>query len=90
MKVYTVAIGNFSIPLTKDQKSVLSMIKECEGLIGLIPQPPSGTLILFDNLNSAKECRNILRAENVETGRNIVEVDFENDVNEIKNGKVVA
>lgn len=90
MKVYTVAIGNFSIPLTKDQKKVLSMIKECKGLIGLIPQAPNGTLILFDNLNSAKECRNVLRANNVQTGRNIVEADFENDVKELKNGKVVA
>ena len=90
MKAYTVAIGNFSIPITKDQKKVLSMIKECKGLIGLIPQAPNGTLILFDNINNAKECRNVLRAEDVQTGRNIVEVDFDKEQKLISNGKVVA
>lgn len=77
MKAYTVAIGNFSFPLTKDQKKVLKMIEEMEGLIGLHPVYPHGTLLLFDSKNHAIEGRNILRFEKVDTGRNICEVEID-------------
>lgn len=90
MKAYTVTIGNFLIPATKDQKKVIEMIKEFKGLIVMIPQYPSGTLLLFENLNDAKEARNIFRAEEVQTGTNIVEVDFDEKERMISNGKVVA
>lgn len=77
MKVYTVAIGNFSFPLTKDQKKVLKMIEEMNGLLGLHPAYPHGTLILFDTKNHAIEGKNILDFEKVKTGRNIGEVEVD-------------
>ena len=77
-KAYTVAIGNFSFPLTKDQKKVAKMIKEMKGLLFIHPSPEQrGTLLFFKTLNDAKEARNILRSEGVQTGYNIVETDYE-------------
>lgn len=83
-KAYTVAIGNFSFPLTKDQKKVVEMIKEMNGLLFVHPtQDQRGTLLFFKTLNDAKEARNILISEGVETGYNIVEVDYEMDGNNL-------
>lgn len=83
--VYTVAIGNFSFPPTKDQKKVVKILnKECKGIVALCPMPPHGTIILLDTLNNAKECRNILDSYGVQTGRNITESEFDFDTNTIK------
>jgi len=74
IEAYTVAIGNFSIPLTKDQEKVMKIIEECDGFLGLHPHYPDGTLLLFDTRNNAVGCKNILDFEGVQTGRNIVKV----------------
>lgn len=89
--IYTVAIGNFSFPLTKDQKKVVDItMKECKGLIAVHPHYPDGTLLFFDTLNNAKEARNILNSYGVQTGSNIVKGEFDFDTNTMNGGKVVA
>lgn len=90
MKAYTVTIGNFSTPLTEEQKKVLEITQEFKGLIAFVPHYPDGTLLLFETLNDAKEARNIFRYENVLTGTNIVEIEFDKKTYTISNGKTVA
>ena len=74
VKAYTVAIGNFSIPFTKDQKKVLKIIKNLDGFYGLKPCYPHGTLLLFNTENNAKRARNELDSLGIQTGTNICEV----------------
>lgn len=84
-KAYTVAIGNFSIPFTKDQKKIVEEIKKMDGFIGFHPAYPYGTLLLFKTENNAKVGRNILRDMGVQTGINIAEVEY--DPKEAINGQ---
>lgn len=84
-KAFTFAIGNFSIPFTKDQKKIIEVIKKMDGFVGLHPVYPYGTLLLFETENNAKVGRNILRSMNVQTGINIAEVEY--DPKEAINGK---
>lgn len=83
-KAYTVAIGNFSIPFTKDQKKIVEEIKKMDGFVGL-HFSSYGTLLLFETENNAKVGRNILRSMNVQTGINITEVEY--NPKEAINGK---
>ena len=76
-KAYTVAIGNFSIPLTKDQKVVLKELKNMEGFIGVHQVYPRGTLLLFKTENNAKVGRNILKDMGVQVGNNIAEIEYD-------------
>ena len=82
-KTYTVAIGKFSMPITKDQKQIVKIMSEFKGLEMVDPafegDNKRGTLLFFKTLNDAKEARNILRSENVQTGTVIMECDYEID-----------
>lgn len=73
VKAYTVAIGNFSIPFTRDQKKIIKILMKLDGFYGLHPAYPHGTLLLFDSENNAKRARNELDMYGVQTGRNICE-----------------
>jgi hypothetical protein len=79
VKAYTVAIGNFT-PFTTnpalfaDQQRVLNLIASCDGLYGVHPEYPRGTLILFDTRAHAETARAKLNELGVITGHNICEV----------------
>ena len=89
--IYTVAIGNFSVPPTEEQKKVANIIRdECHGLIAVHPAYPHGTLLMFDSLNNAKECRNVLQYEGVQTGNHIVEAEFDFETNTMGEGRIAA
>ena len=73
IKLWTVAVGNtqgpFSLPSTKRKaKAAVDLIKQQEGFVGVNPQPPLGTLLLFRTENNAKRARNVLRAAGVVCG----------------------
>ena len=74
VKAYTVAIGNFSIPFTRDQKKLIKIIEKFDGFYGLHPAYPYGTLLIFKTENDAKRARNELDSLGVQTGNNICEV----------------
>lgn len=79
VKAYTVAIGNFTPFSTNpavivDQQRVLNLIASCEGLYGMHPDFPHGTLILFDTRAHAVTARAKLKELGVMTGHNICEV----------------
>lgn len=78
VKLWAFAVGNapgpFAAPSTKRKaKAALDLIKEQEGFVGIDPQPPHGTMLLFRTENNAKRARNILRVAGVVCGKNIVE-----------------
>lgn len=75
MKAYTVAVGNFS-PFRRGSRNALKFIKTLDGLIGVHPCYPRGTLILFDSENNAKIARNLMESKGIRTGINICEVDI--------------
>lgn len=69
------APGPFSLPSTKRKaKAAFDLIKRHEGFVGVNPQPPHGTLLLFRTENDAKRARNVLRTAGVVCGTNICEV----------------
>ena len=76
VKLWTVAVGNapgpLSLPSTKRKaKAAFDLIKQQEGFVGVNPQPPLGTLLLFRTENNAKRARNVLRAAGVVCENNI-------------------
>ena len=73
-KAYTVAIGNFSIILTRDQKKALKIIQDQKGFLGLHPCYPKGTLCIFDTENHAKIARNNMEDAGIHCGNNICEI----------------
>ena len=79
VKLWTVAVGNAPGPLAFPStrctaKKAIEIIKQQEGLVGVHPEPPRGTLLLFRTENDAKRARNVLRAATIECGKNICEV----------------
>ena len=79
VKLWTVAVGNapgpFSLPSAKRKaKAAFDLIKQQEGFVGVNPQPPRGTLLLFRTENNAKRARNVLLEAGVVCGTNICEV----------------
>ena len=79
VKAYTVAIGNFTPFSTNpavivDQQRVLNLIASCDGLYGVHPEYPRGTLILFDTRAHAEVAKEKLTNLGVLTGHNICEV----------------
>lgn len=73
IEVYTVAIGNLSINPFKlrRQRRILEFIGTFEGLLGVYPHYPDGTLLLFKEKNDAKGARNLLKAKGIQVGNNI-------------------
>lgn len=79
VKVYTVATAHLNYKAKgkqkKEQEKILQTIKGSEGFIGVYPYEKRGVLWLFDSLNNAKRCRNLLKSKNIgPLGDNIGEV----------------
>lgn len=60
--------------MPKGVKEAIELIKTLEGLIGVTPMYPRGTLLLFDTENNAKGARTVLKFHGVQTGTNICKV----------------
>jgi hypothetical protein len=80
-KCYGFAVGNIS-PFVFGKKkramiAAIEEIKKLEGLLGVHPAYPDGTVLVFDTLNNAKGGRNILRSKGVVCGKEIGEVEVE-------------
>ena len=75
IEVYTVAVGNLPLLpkflMPKNVTKAIELIRDQEGLIGVTPMYPRGTLLLFDTENNAKGARNVLRFNGVKCGDNI-------------------
>ena len=69
--------------MPKGVTKAIELIKEQEGLVGVTPMYPRGTLLLFDTENNAKGARNVLRFNGVKCGDNICKVF----IDEVENGK---
>lgn len=76
MKAYTVAVGNFN-PLKKRSRKAVEFIKTLDGLIGVHPCYPRGTLILFDSENNAKIAKNLMESKGIQTGTYICECEVD-------------
>ena len=79
VELWTVAVGNmpgpFSLPGTRRlAKAAIDLIKQQAGFVGVDPQPPHGTLLLFRTENNAKRARNVLRENGVRCGNNVCKV----------------
>ena len=77
VKCYTVAIPNLPIHPNKRVVKFIEDIQKMDGFVGIRPEYPYGTLVVFDTLNHAKVGRN--RINNYPeyyggTGRNIAEI----------------
>lgn len=68
--VWTVATGNFN-PFMKASREAVKFIRDLDGLVGVHPHYPRGTLLLFDSLNNAKGARNLMEAKGIKCGNNI-------------------
>ena len=73
--VWTVAVGTLPLRpkflMPKATTDAIKIIKEQEGLVGVTPMYPRGTLLLFDTENHAKGARNVLRFHGIVVGTNI-------------------
>lgn len=67
---WTVAVGNIN-PLKKASRRAVQFIKTLDGLLGVFPVYPKGTLLLFESENAAKIAKNMLEAKGILTGDNI-------------------
>ena len=71
--VYTVAIGNVPILPNKKVKEFFRWVESLDGFVGIRPEYPRGTLLLFETENDAKGARNLIRAKGENVGNNICE-----------------
>lgn len=74
---YTVAIPNLPIFPDRKVKKFLDYIQKMEGFVGIRPEYPHGTLLIFKTENNAKIARNKIRnyeGYNGDIGHNICEV----------------
>jgi hypothetical protein len=76
-KCYTVAFGNIPLPPSKEIDNFLRFCSGLEGLVGVHPCYPKGTLLIFENRNHAKRARNRIEHYGVHCGNNIGEVFVE-------------
>lgn len=76
MKAYTVAVGNIN-PLMRASRKAVKFIAKLDGLIGVHPHYPDGTLILFRTENDAKIGKNRMEAVGIHTGHNICECEID-------------
>ena len=74
---YTVAIPNLPLIPNKKVKDFVKWISELEGFVGLRPEYPRGTILIFRTENDAKRARNQIKAYpgyKCGVGNNICEV----------------
>lgn len=72
---YTVATGNVDF-LKKSSRDAVKYISQLEGLMGVHPMPPKGTLWIFDTENNAKKAKNKMEANGIQCGYNITEITY--------------
>lgn len=81
VEVYSVAVGNIPVLpkmlMPKAVKDAIKLISKQEGLIGVTPMFPRGTLLLFDTENHAKGARNELRFNGMKCGKNICKLHID-------------
>lgn len=67
------AVGNITMNPFKMKKCkrALDYIMKQDGFLGFHPQPPRGTICVFDTENNAKGARNMCRSVGIECGKNI-------------------
>lgn len=73
IKVYAVGTGNVD-PLKRKSRQAVKYCSKLNGLVGVHPHYPDGTLWLFDTENNAKIAKNKMESRGILTGRNICEV----------------
>lgn len=74
---YTVAIPNLSAFPDKKVRKFIKWIHNLDGFVGLRPEYPHGTLLIFKTENDAKRARNQINnypEYEMGTGKNICEV----------------
>lgn len=79
---YTVAIPNLPIIPSKGVKKFVKYISGLKGFVGLRPEYPHGTLLIFMTENDAKSARNLIRnyeGYDGNVGTNICEVYVPNE-----------
>lgn len=82
-KAYCFAVGNlagtipgsFSRKHFKDTKKFLNYCKKLDGFLGIHPEAPRGTMIIFKTENDAKRAKNLIESDlKVQTGNFVVPV----------------
>lgn len=73
------AIGNLPKRFTKRTiklmaKKALALARKQPGFVGIHPQPPHGTLLIYRTENDAKRAKNNLEFEGVVCGKGIAKV----------------
>lgn len=77
VSVYTVAIPNLPIFPNRKVDKFVKWISKLDGFVGIRPEYPNGTLLLFKTKNDAKIARNKINnypGYDMGTGNNICEV----------------
>lgn len=77
VKAYTVAIPNLPLIPNKEVKKFIKWINKLDGLCGIRPEYPYGTLIIFKTENDAKIARNKIKSYpgyDGQVGKNISEI----------------
>ena len=88
MKVYSVAIGR--LPMTpqfmwkKEVKEAVEIIRQLDGLVAVCPCYPHGNLLLFESKMKAISAKNELDFERIQTGKNICELEWDKEKNELR------
>lgn len=77
VECYTVAIPNLPLFPNKKVTTFLRWIQDMEGFVGLRPEYPRGTLLIFRTENDAKRAKNMIPTYpgyKCGTGKNICKV----------------
>ena len=75
VKCWAFAVGNISLNPFKIKKckEALDYIQRQDGFLGFHPEPPKGTICIFDSENNAKGARNMCRSMGITCGKSIEE-----------------
>ena len=73
IEVWSVAVGNVN-PFLKASRKAIEYIAKLDGLVGVHPHYPDGTLVLFESENSAKRARNMMESKGIKCGNNICKI----------------
>ena len=73
VKAWAFAIGNIHLIPTETDKQVMKIVKGLDGLYGVKPEFPRGTLLIFKTENHAKRAKNKLESYGIQTGAHIGE-----------------
>lgn len=72
-KAYAVGIANLPLFPSRKIKRFLRDVQAMEGFIGIRPEYPYGTLLVFDTLNNAKAAKNVIETL-MQVGKEIGEI----------------